>query len=472
MSTLTYTPASIREKQAHFISREKASEKDWFPTASSMQHTTDSIQPADNRKRIVVVGGGFAGLNLIQQLATNPSYQITLVDKNNYNSFTPLLYQVATGFLEPSSISYPFRKLLRNKGITIRMAQLLRIDSHAQTLYLSDGELSYDYLVLAAGTKTNFFGNEAIEKNAIALKGMDDAIYMRNVLIQTLEKAAIEQNPIERKKLLTMVVAGGGPTGVEVAGMLAEMKNYIIEKDYPELVGAGGQIVIVDAQPTLLTPMSDKTHKETYEALVNLGVKVKLNTRVVSYENEQVQFSDGEIINAKTLIWAAGVIACTFEGIPQTSLGAGKRMVTDMYNRVIGFENIYAIGDISLQQTDPLYPTGHPQLAQVAIQQGTRLAKNFKAMARNKPLKPFTYFDRGEMAIVGRHHAVADLFKHKLHLSGFLGLLGWLFIHLISLVNYTNKIKTLYGWIIAYLTRDQALRMIFRPASRKEFISH
>jgi NADH dehydrogenase len=417
-------------------------------------------------EKIIIIGGGFAGLNFAQQLFKNKFYEVTLVDKNNYNYFTPLLYQVATSFLDPSSISYPFRKLFRNKGIQFRMAALEKVDPVKKTVYLQDGELSYDHLVFAAGAKTNFFGNESVRKNAISLKGIDDALYMRNELIKTMEKAAIEKDLVERKKLMTMVVAGGGPTGVEVAGMMAEMRKYILVKDYPELKKAEGDIYIVDGHPFLLAPMSDKTHEETYKALSELGVKIKLSSHVTSFENDQIKFSDNEIIAAKTLIWAAGITAHTFEGIPESSLGAGKRMITDEYNRVKGLDNIYAIGDISIQETDPVYPKGHPQLAQVAIQQGRRLAKNLLAMAKGHSLKPFKYFDRGDMAIVGRHHAVADLFKNKVHLSGFLGLASWLFIHLISLVNYNNKVKTLYHWAVAFTTRDQALRMIFRSGNR------
>lgn len=422
----------------------------------------DNIRVKQAKKAIVVVGGGFAGLKFAQQMFNNKYYDVTLIDKNNYNFFTPLLYQVATGFLDASSISYPFRKLFRDKGIHFRMAEVVSVDTGNQIVYLNDGELRYDHLVFAAGAKANFFGNESVRANAISLKGMEDALFMRNELIRTMEKAAVELDPVERKKLLTVIVAGGGPTGVEVAGMLAEMKNNIIEKDYPELKGASGQILVVDGNPVLLAPMSEKTHTETYDALVKLGVKIKLNTRVISYTNDQVSFSDGTVIDSKTLIWCAGIIANSFAGIPETSLGIGNRMKTDNFNRVVGLENVYAIGDISVQQTDELYPKGHPQLAQPAIQQGRTLAKNLIVMAKGKIPKPFKYFDRGDMAIVGRNHAVADLFKHKVHLSGLLGLLGWLFIHLISLVNYDNKIKTLYEWIVAYLTKDQALRMMFK----------
>jgi NADH dehydrogenase len=423
---------------------------------------------AANKKHIIVIGGGFAGLNFVSRMLKNKYYQITLVDKNNYNYFTPLLYQVATSFLEPASISYPFRKVLKNKGASFRMASLKKVDTAANEVHLSDGGiLHYDILVFAAGSKTNFFGNESVRAKAFSLKGIDDALYMRNELIKTMEKAAIESDPSVRQKLLTVVIAGGGPTGVEVAGMLAEMKRYILGNDYPQLLEATTEIHIVDGSPYLLAPMSDKSHQTAYKALADLGVHIKLNTHVNSYENGVVQLSDGSTIEAETLIWAAGVIANTFEGIAEESIGKGKRMLVDAFNRVNGYENIYAIGDISLQFSDPDYPNGHPQLAQPAIQHGKALAKNLNLVAKGQQLKPFIYFDRGDMAIIGRRVAMADLFKHKLHLGGFLGLMSWLFIHLVSLANYNNKIKTFYNWAIAYLTHDQALRMIFRSENRE-----
>jgi len=421
-----------------------------------------------NKKHIVVIGGGFAGLNFISRMFRNKYYDVTLVDKNNYNYFTPLLYQVATSFLEPSSISYPFRKVLKNKGGNFRMASLKKVDTQTNELYLSDGGiLHYDILVFAAGSKTNFFGNESVRAKASSLKGIDDALYMRNELIKTMEKAAIETDPVARQKLLTVVIAGGGPTGVEIAGMLAEMKRYILGKDYPQLLEATTEIHIIDGAPYLLAPMSEKSHQRAYKALADLGVHIKLNTHVNSYENGVVQLSDGGTIEAETLIWAAGVIAHTFEGIAEESVGKGKRMLVDAFNRVNGYENIYAIGDISLQFSDPAYPNGHPQLAQPAIQHGKTLAKNLNLVAQGKQMKPFIYFDKGDMAIIGRRVAMADLFKHKLHLGGFLGLMSWLFIHLVSLANYNNKIKTFYNWAIAYLTHDQALRMIFRSENRE-----
>ncbi|KAA2239597.1 NAD(P)/FAD-dependent oxidoreductase [Chitinophaga agrisoli] len=420
------------------------------------------------KKHIVVIGGGFAGLNFAKNLFHNKYYAVTVVDKNNYNYFTPLLYQVATSFLEPASISYPFRKLFRNKQISFRMAALLKVDTAAKRLYLSDGgELQYDILVFAAGSRTNFFGNEALREKTYSLKGIDDALFMRNELIKTMERASLEQDPVERQRLLTIVIAGGGPTGVEVAGMLAEMRKYIMLRDYPGLKDAKGDIHVIDGAPYLLAPMSDKSHAAALRALEKLRVKVTLNTHVKGFENDEVLLSDGTVIAAKTLIWSAGVIANTFEGIDPKSIGKGNRMVTDAFNRVQGYEDVYAIGDISIQFTDKLYPNGHPQLAQPAIQHGASLAKNLLRIAAGREPKPFKYFDRGDMAIIGRQMAMADLFKHKLHLGGLLGLMSWLFIHVVSLVNYNNKIKTLYNWAVAYTTRDQALRMIFRSENRE-----
>ncbi|WP_238395228.1 NAD(P)/FAD-dependent oxidoreductase [Mucilaginibacter sp. 14171R-50] len=413
-------------------------------------------------KKIVVIGGGFAGVNFAQDVAKNKSYQVTLVDKNNYNYFPPLLYQVSTSFLEPSSISYPFRKLFRKDNIRFRMGEPVKVDPDTKTVYLKDGELTYDYLVFAAGAKTNFFGNQNIAQNAIPMKTIDDGLRMRNALLQTLERATITKDAAERKRLLTIVVAGGGPTGVEVSGMLAEMRKYIFAKDYPELINQPGGIYIVDGGTALLGAMSEKTHQDAYKVLTRLGVRVKLNLHVNDYLDGKITLSNGEVIEAGTLIWAAGITANTFDGIPANSLGVGKRMITDEYNQVTGLRDVYAIGDASIQTTDEAYPKGHPQIAQVAIQQGRTLAANFIAIAKGKPLKAFKYFDKGDMAIIGRNKAVVDLFKHKVHFNGIIALFMWLFIHLISLVNYRNKLRTLYNWAVAYISRDQSFRMIFK----------
>jgi NADH dehydrogenase len=422
----------------------------------------------DKRKHLVVIGGGFAGFNFTCKLFNNKYYDVTLIDKNNYNYFTPLLYQVATGFLEPAAISYPFRKLLERKGITFRMAELLKVNTTENKLYLSDGsKLDYDILVFAAGSKTNFFGNKSLRRHSLSIKGIDDALYMRNELIKTFERASVGKDINGQRKLLTIVIAGGGATGVELAGIMAELKNGILKMEYPELRSDLMTIYLIEGSAYLLPAMSKKTHQEAYQALEESGIIVKLHTRVKSYGNDSVLLSDGTVIETKTLIWAAGVTVNKFEGISADSIGRGNRMLTNHFNRLIGYNNIYAIGDNSIQYTDTAYPNGHPQLAQPAIQQGKTLAKNLLRLAKGKTMRPFKYFNRGDMAIIGRKWAVADLFKHRLHIGGLAGLLAWLFIHLVSLVNYNNKIRTLYSWLIAYLTHDQVLRMIFLPGNRE-----
>jgi NADH dehydrogenase len=416
------------------------------------------------KKEIVIIGGGFAGINLAQDLLKKNSYHITLVDRNNYNFFPPLIYQVATGFLEISSISYPFRKLFRHKkNITFRLGEFIKLDAASRTCYLNNGSLQYDFLVFATGVETNYFGNENIRKYAIPMKTVNDASRMRNILLQTLEDASRTNDAAHRRKLLTIVVAGGGPTGVEVTGMLAELRRYILAKDYPELIDSPGNIYLVDGGKTLLAQMSRKSHQEAYDALVKLGVKVKLNTTVNDFYDEQVFLSNGQVIDAKNMIWAAGITGETFKGIPEKSVGKGNRMITDVYNKVEGMDDVYAIGDICIQYADINFPAGHPQMAQVAIQQGSALAKNFIAMSKGKTLKPFKYNDKGSLAIISRYRAVADISPSKFHIGGFPALIIWLFVHLTSLISYRNKLKTLYGWIVAYFTRDQSLRMIIRP---------
>ncbi|TWR24432.1 NAD(P)/FAD-dependent oxidoreductase [Mucilaginibacter pallidiroseus] len=415
-----------------------------------------------SKKKVVIVGGGFAGLNLAKNLITDKRYSITLVDRNNYNYFPPLLYQVATSFLDPSSISAPFRKLFRNRSLTFRLAEVLRVDPEAKKLFLNNGDLTYDILVFAAGGRVNFFGNENIRRHSIPMKTIDDALRMRNAMVRTMEEASIATNPDERKKLLTIVIAGGGPTGVEVAGMLAEMKKYILPKDYPELKNEQVTLYIIDGGPALLLPMSEKTHHEAYRILSERGVTIKLISRVKDYDGERILLDDGTVIEARTMIWAAGITANTFDGIPETSLGIGRRMLTDALGRVKGLPDVYAIGDTALHTDDPRYPHCHPQVAQPAIQMGKALAMNLRALAREQPVKPFVYFDKGDMAIIGRTRAVVDLFRHKLHIRGLAGLFIWLFIHLMSLVSFRNKFITLYDWTTAYLSKDRALRMIFR----------
>jgi NADH dehydrogenase len=349
------------------------------------------------------------------------------------------------------------------------MASVDRVEPNINLVHLSDGtHLQYDFLVFAAGSRPNFFSNESLRKNAIALKGIDDALFMRNRLIRIFEKASIEKDPIEKRKLLTVAIGGGGPTGVEVAGMLAELKGHILPKEYPEINMDEIHLYLIEGSPVLLGPMSTRTHRDAEQIMTTLGIEVILNTMILSYENDKLKLTNGEVIETKTLIWAAGVTAATFQGIQASSLGKGNRMITDAFHRVKGYHNVFAIGDISIQEHEAAYPAGHPQLAQPAIQHGKSLAKNLARMAKGRSPIPFKYFDRGEMAIIGRKHALVDLFKHKVHFSGILGLLSWLFIHIISLVNYYNIIKTLYTWAVAYITCDQPLRMIFRPSSRSD----
>lgn len=413
---------------------------------------------------IVIIGGGFAGMNLAKELLNQDGVHVTLVDKNNYNFFPPLIYQVATAYLEPSSISYPFRKFFAGKkNLQFRLGELTEVVPAENKVILSNGELHYDKLVFATGAETSYFGMENVKKNAIPMKTLNDAIVMRNTLLKNLEKAAITKDIRKRRKLLTIVVAGGGPTGVEISGMFAEMRKNILLKEYPELETTASNIYLVDGAPALLTPMSKESQEDTLKAITDLGVIVKLNNNVVDYVDDTVHFANGETIQTKNLIWAAGVTAREFKGLPTESYGRGKRLKTDAFNKIEGTENIYAIGDTCIQFNDTAFPHGHPQVAQVAIQQGINLAKNIKNEMQQKALVPFKYVDKGSMAIIGKAKAVVDLPKPKMHFKGTFAWMIWLFIHLISLITYRNKIKTFYNWMIAYFSKDNSLRMIIRP---------
>lgn len=421
-------------------------------------------------KKIIIIGGGFAGLNVAKNIS-NKEYEITLVDRNNYIFFPPLLYQVATGFLEPSNISYPYRKMLRNNpNVSFKLGVVKYILHEQNKIILTTGELDYDYLILATGTVTNYFGIDSVRKNAIPMKTINDALEMRNYILKQLERATNFTSDKKRlKKTLTVVIAGGGPTGVEISGMLAEMRSSVFKKDYPEFEKIRVQIPIylVDGASNLLSPMSKKSQDDTYDALKKLGVKIILNTQVKEYIDDQVHLSNGQIIETENLIWTAGVISQVFEGIPNDCYGRGRRLNTDSYNKIIGLKNVFAVGDNCLQTTDRAFPAGHPQVAQVALQQGKNLAVNFQKLLNNKTLIPFHYKDKGAMAIIGRNKAVADI-PSNLHFKGFFAWLIWVFIHLISLVHYRNKITTLYNWIVSYFTKDQALRMIIRPSTKNQ----
>lgn len=423
-------------------------------------------------KHVIVIGGGFAGLNLVNRLARDKEIRITLVDRNNYNFFPPLLYQVATGFLEPSNISYPFRKMLRKyPNITVRMAELLRILPDQDTVVLSTGELKYDHLIIATGVATNYFGMDNIREAALPMKTLGDALRLRNHLLEQVERASEELSDRERAKYLTVVIVGSGPTGVELAGMLANMQRDILYRDHPGLKGSTTlpKIIMVDGNARVLNAMSRQASNYGLKSLSRMGVDIRFGLIVKDYTDGNVIFSNGEVIETKTLIWAAGVAGQRFEGLPVDVFGAGSRIKVDPFNRVIGTNNIYAIGDTCLQTHEGKYPHGHPQMAQIAIQQGRNLAHNLRLKA-GREQRSFLYFNKGSMAIIGRNKAVVDL-PRDFHFQGLIAWLTWLGVHLVSLMRRRNRITTFFNWFIAYVTRDQSLRMIIQPSKKETAVS-
>lgn len=417
-------------------------------------------------KKIVVIGGGFAGLEFVKRLGNLPNFQIVLVDSNNYNFFPPLIYQVSTGFMEPSAISYPFRKILRKfKNARFRLGSLERVVPEENKVILNNGELKYDILVMATGTETNFFGNKNIEEKSLPMKTISDALSLRNMILTRLDRATRIENPEERKKYLTFVIAGAGPTGVELSGILAEMKSSVITKDYPELKQSDlGDIHLIDGQASVLAAMSKKAQAYTSKKLTELGVTLTMHTLVNDFKDETVYLSNGQEIESKNLIWAAGVSAKTFEGFSKECFGAGKRLKTNPFNQVYSYQNIYALGDCALIQGDSKYPNGHPQLAQPALQQAKNLAENLNREPTS--WKPFQYNDKGALAIIGRNKAVLDFPKQKHSIKGFLAWLIWIFVHIMGLVNFKNKVRTLYNWLGYYIYKDQYFRMIIKPTER------
>ena len=412
--------------------------------------------------KVVIVGGGFAGLNLAKKLIRNDDFQVTLVDKNNYHFFPPLLYQVSTSFIEPSNISYPFRRMFQKKAnFRFHLGCLTNIDTENNIVETDTGDVEYDGLVLAMGTETNYFGMENVKRNALPMKSIDDALNIRNHILINLEKVVRLSNGPEREKLQNIVIAGGGPTGVEVSGMLAEMRKNILRKVYPELKNLRGNIYLIDASPTLLGPMSQKSQEEAHKVLKDLGVKIILDTAVKDYDHGLVMLANGETIPAATVLWTSGVIARKVPGIPAESIGRGRRIIVDEFNKVKGTENVYAIGDICYQTTDPENPGGHPQLAQVAIQQGKHLAENLERLREKEPMKPFRYHNKGTMAIIAKYKAVVDLPRG--FFKGFIAWLVWLFIHLIPIAGYRNKFKLAANWMWSFISNDPTLRLIIRP---------
>lgn len=414
------------------------------------------------QKHIVILGGGFAGINLIKSIARNKNFRITLVDRNNYHFFPPLIYQVATAFIEPSHISYPFRKLFSNyKNVGFHMGSLVQINTEIQQIETDTGTINYDYLIVALGTETNFFGMENVKKCALPMKTIHEALYLKNHLLMNLEKAARNKSLSRAERLQNIVIAGGGPTGVELAGMIAEMGAYIAEKEYPEIELNLSHLYLVDALPTLLSPMSDAAKKTAYENLKKLGVNIILNVSVKDYADGNVILSDGKKIKTETLIWTSGVIGLEVPGIPETCIGKGRRLLVDEYNRVLGFENIYALGDICLHLSDKNFPKGHPQVAQVAIQQAKLAAKNIVKQEKKESLEPFNYSDRGSMAIISKYKAVVDL--PKFSYTGFFAWLTWLFIHIIPLTGFRNKVRLALEWFRLFITNNPSIRMILQP---------
>ncbi|MBC8082416.1 MAG: NAD(P)/FAD-dependent oxidoreductase [Hymenobacter sp.] len=427
----------------------------------------DTNIPVTSQPRIVIVGCGFAGLRLAKDLADAP-VQVVIIDRNNYHNFQPLLYQVATGALEADSIAYPIRKIFAGqKNLFFRMTGVQRVDTASNTVVTSIGEIRYDHLVLATGSLTNFFGIESIERNAMQIKSIPNALNLRSYLFQNFEKAILKENPEERQALLNVVIVGGGPTGVEIAGSLAEMRKDVLPKDYPELDLRQMEIYLVEAGPSLLGPMSKNAQEKALHYLEAMHINVRLNTAVKRFEDCRAYVSETEFIRTENLIWAAGVNGAEVPGLPAEVLARNKCIKVNRWNRVEGETNVYAIGDVASMTTDDM-PRGFPMLAPVAIQQAEQLADNFKRLLRGEVPVEFKYFNKGSMAIVGRNRAVVDLPGNK-HFSGFLGWLTWLFVHLMTLVGFRNKVVTFIDWAFSYASSDRALRLIIRPYKRSDY---
>lgn len=416
--------------------------------------------PETGRPRVVIVGGGFAGLTLAQRLARY-DYQIVLLDKNNYHQFQPLFYQVAMAGLEPSSISFPLRKLFqKKKNVFIRVTEVKAIEPEHNRLQTSLGICNYDYLVIATGADTNFFGNEHLQRLAIPMKSVSEALYLRNTILDHLEKALTTVDYEHRQELIDIVIAGGGPTGVEVAGALAEMKKYIIPKDYPELNSDEIDIHLIEGAPALLGGMSEASSRKALEFLTGLGVLVRLNTLVKDYDGERVTLSDGTVIPSRKVIWAAGVRGNSLPGLSPEVVTRGNRLQVDAFNRVEGYERIFALGDVAFM-TEETYPKGHPQVAQVAMQQARHLAGNLRRQLKGEKWLPFHYRDLGSMATVGRNRAVVDL--PAIRFQGAFAWFVWLFVHLFQLLGVRNRVIVFLNWVWNYFTYDQSLRLIIRP---------
>lgn len=421
--------------------------------------------PQTNFPRVVVIGGGFAGLALVKGLQKQ-KLQVVLIDKHNYHTFQPLLYQVATGGLEPDSIAYPLRKTIKNlENFFFRLTEVQKVIPEKNRIETTIGSLEYDYLIIATGSKTNFFGNKKVEKHVMEMKSVPQSLNIRSLIIENFEEALLTSDLEDRNALMNFVIVGGGPTGVELAGALAEMKKGILPKDYPDLDIRQMQINLVQGSDRLLDAMSKQASKKAEDFLVKLGVNIWKDIYVKDYDGKNVVTNTEETFQAATVIWAAGVLGETIDGLQvDCVVERANRIKVDAYNKVEGYNNIYAIGDVAFMQSED-YQRGHPMMAQPAIQQGKLLAKNIIAQLRGKQQKPFSYHDKGSMATIGRNKAVVDLPNFKF--QGVFAWFVWMFVHLFSLIGFRNRAIVFMNWVYNYIRFDRETRLIIRPFKNK-----
>lgn len=419
-----------------------------------------------DKKRVVIVGGGFGGLELAKKLDKS-GLQVVLIDKHNYHQFQPLIYQVASAGMEPSSISFPFRKIFQHRNnFYFRKAEVEDVLPEQKTIRTNVGDITYDYLVIAAGATTNFYRNQNIESASLPMKSLREATAIRNTILGNIENAITCTDKIERQSLLNIVIVGGGATGVELAGVLAEMKKHIMPHDYPDLDSSLMNIYLIQGDNRLLPAMSEESSNAADHFLRSMGVNVILSKLVTDFKDRMVILEDGSKISTRNFIWVSGITAVRFEGLTNDFTGPSGRLKVDCYNRVKGLDGIYAIGDIAWMTEDAKYPKGHPQLAQVAIQQGRLLGKNIKRMEAGKKLVPFHYKDLGSMATIGRNKAVAEFKTGKT--QGFFAWVLWLIVHLRSILGIRNKMVVLLNWIWNYANYKQSLRLIFNTGKPKQ----
>lgn len=418
--------------------------------------------------KLIILGGGFAGLRLARLLNNKTGIDITIIDRYNYHQFQPLFYQVATAALDASNISFPLRKAFHNsKNVRIRMAEVERIDTTAKQVVTNEDTYNYDYLVIATGASTNFFGNKNLEQHAFPMKSTVEALQLRHKLIHNFEDALHTNDATELQRLMNIVVVGGGPTGVELSGAIAEMKKYVLPKDYPELDFSKMNIYLLEAAGKTLAAMSEQSSNNSLTYLQRLGVTVKTNALLQDYDGENVTLKDGTLIPSKLVIWAAGIKGNIPAGIDASLIARGNRIKVDEFNFVQGMNNVFAIGDIAYMEEEA-FPNGHPQVAPVAIQQATLLATNLLHLRQGKIAKPFRYNDKGAMATVGRNLAVVDVPKPKLHFGGFFAWLIWMGLHLMLILGVKNRFFVFTNWLYNYVTYDQSLRLIFKEFYRRD----